>query len=575
MTIRARTHRSRENRRAWLYSLIYASRVSVLTVLFLFVSFLIQPFHQALANESAAEEVPQEESPQVAESVVEQEDNIPELVSEVADDTSLENGAITEDAEEVEMTSDIDLSSVPVGEDLSGDENFVEQSVDIATHSEDELFIDLDERDTSSSTDTDLIEEGVESGTENESLLEDTNDTATDEESDEVVDAEEQVDTNDLNTVSNVVDSAPQETSPSVPATTTPVKAEYLVTEDNYYQFSRQSCVAVGDGTYHCSLNTAPGVDTNSVVYADRDVDGDMEIYLRTAKGDVEQLTDNNHDDSSPYLDVESLQIVWHRLVDDRYQIILYDLEDKKESQLTFSRTNNMEPKVSKDGVVWQAWDNNDWEIMHFDGKYTDQITSNTAQDVTPVIEDGYILWSVLGDDVQEAMVYSLKTGQTMSIADHEGGSIVNPRFVLVYDTKFDNGDIITQGFDPTTGISAPIAAKPAPEPIDIPHSDPTGEIRALIQNKSSQKENDVVQLEPDSTGPDGVTPATTTATSSDTLDLKQGSTDTDVKVGSTTVPTSDHLTNDFELTDFDLVITPTATSAASGATSSTQSRSE
>src|SRR5690606_27206597 len=128
---------------------------------------------------------------------------------------------------------------------------------------------------------------------------------------------------------------------------------------------------------------------------------------------------------------------------------ILYDITEDEESQLTFSRTNNMEPKISRDGVVWQAWDDNDWEIMYFDGDFTTQITDNEVQDVAPVIEDGYVLWTILGRNTQEAKVYSLESGQTRTITGHDGGVIQNPRFVLVYDTKYDNGDIVTQGFDP------------------------------------------------------------------------------------------------------------------------------
>lgn len=333
---------------------------------------------------------------------------------------------------------------------------------------------------------------------------------------------------------------------------------QYLVTDDNYYQFSRQSCVPVGNGTFHCSQSTELSVDQQSVVYSARDADGDLEIYLKTKRGDVEQLTDNDLDDASPQLDAKSMQVVWQRFIDGRYQIVLYDLQNQKERQLTFSRTNNMEPKVSSEGIVWQAWDGHDWEIMYFDGTYTDQLTDNVSQDVAPAIEDGYVLWSVLGKQQQEAMVYSLESGESMMITDHEGGMIENPRFVLVYDTKFDNGDVVTQGFDPATGLSAPIAAKPAQDPVDIPETDPTGEIRALIQNKSAQKEKEVVHTTPQNDTPgNDLDLATSTATSTDTLNIKQIQVETDLEQATSTVPATGP---DFELTEFDLVIAPTTT---------------
>ncbi|MCA9363110.1 hypothetical protein KC851_02215, partial [Candidatus Kaiserbacteria bacterium] len=377
---------------------------------------------------------------------------------------------------------------------------------------------------------------------EEENLEEENIDEATDE-SDDLIDSE-QIEKG----VNDLVDGVVNEVV---------TLARQLVTEENYFQFSKQSCVAVGDGTFHCSNKSVVPVDTDNAVFADKDADGDMEIYMRTTKGELKQLSDNDYDDTAPHLDLVSMRVVWQRMIQGRYQVISYDLETRQESQLTFSRTNNMDPKSSKEGIVWQAWDGNDWEIMFFDGEITDQITDNDIQDVTPVIEDGYILWSILGGEKSEARVYSLESGEIMTITGHEGGAVANPRFVLVYDTKFDNGDVVTQGFDPETGLSAPIAAKPADLPFDIPESDPVGEIRALIQNKSTQKDKDVVTIK--ATSGDGeLDLATSTATSSDTLNISNPSLDDIIDSGSPTT------TEEFVLTDFDLVITKTASSAPS-----------
>lgn len=336
----------------------------------------------------------------------------------------------------------------------------------------------------------------------------------------------------------------------------------YTVTNDNFYQFSKQSCVAVGDGTYHCTERSASETPTASAVYAELGASGNLEIFMQTSDGETKQLTDNNRDDQAPHFDSESMQIVWQRMVDSRYQIIVYDVAGETETQLTFSRHNNMEPKVSPDGIVWQAWDGNDWEIMYFDGTYTDQITDNDAQDVTPVIRDGYIVWSVLGGEEQLARVFEIATGETMSITGHEGGAVTNPRFVLVYDTQFENGDIITQGFDPETGIARPIAAQPGQNPVDLPEPDPVGETVALIQNKSSSKDDkDGLGVV---TAGDGATAtssaASSTASTTDTLRLDSVDTDTSTTTTASTIEDTASTTaaaagSDFELTEFDLVI--------------------
>ena len=121
---------------------------------------------------------------------------------------------------------------------------------------------------------------------------------------------------------------------------------------------------------------------------------------------------------------------------------------------------------------------------------------------------------------------------------------------MLVYDTQFENGDIVTQSFDPATGLSQPITATPAPEPINIPEPDPTGEIRALLlQGKNQKEENELADIGPD----DGVT-GFSTNTEPGTLDLKQPSdTATDVVMQTSSPATT------FELTEYDLVISEDA----------------
>ena len=98
----------------------------------------------------------------------------------------------------------------------------------------------------------------------------------------------------------------------------------------------------------HCTTKEKLQLDPESGIYAQQDESGDMEIYMQTSKGDIKQLSDNDYDDTSPDIDLASMRAVWQRMIDGRYQIISYDLEKRVETQLTFSRNNSMEPKVSK-----------------------------------------------------------------------------------------------------------------------------------------------------------------------------------------------------------------------------------
>ena len=576
---------------AFIYDVVFNSGFSVFIIFMLFASFLVQPVHKAYANEvdtlvpdEEEEVVPESVSVQSTEVEATEDEDVSEIELDQSDDENPEPSVVegqtqNEDAGENDPSEAI-VNTEPQASSTQviSSENTSSGTSSTSTPSSSNTSTTETSTSTNESEVVEVATSTTSSGTSSSGNSESSTTTSSDE-ADETTstsgdeDEEEQVSSDDSDTSTTTEDFIDEDVEEEVG--TSVIEAQTLNTEDNFYQFNRQSCVAIGDGTYHCTVNAQPGIDSNAVVYAELGENSNMEIFLKTSKGEVKQLTDNSFDDTSPSYDAETLQIVWQRLVDDRYQIVLYDIEEDEEKQLTFSRTNNMEPKVSEAGIVWQAWDGHDWEIMYFDGQYTDQLTDNLTQDVAPAIDDGYILWSVLGNSEQEAKVYSIASGETLNINGYEGGVIANPRFVLVYDTMFDNGDVITQGFDPTTGLSAPIAARPAEDPVDIPDTDSTGETRALIQNKSSQKD----EYDPDNlnndTGSSTSNGTSGTASSTDlvpeTLDLKQisdSATSTETDISTSTESTADPV---FELTDYDLILTPTSTVEASESASSTE----
>jgi hypothetical protein len=486
------SNKVRKRQSAWLYSVVFHGAFSTLLVFVLMASFLIQPFHKAMAAEALPDVLPEPEP--VAADVREQ---IPEVA---------ESPPVTDVIPEAKVEPVVDTGDVGVtASETGGTSTPVPEEPEIV---EPPVVDTVDESPDPVEEPTDTIE--------NEE---------------------------------DVPESVPEIQDSPNGSSTQIVQVESLISEANFYQFSKQSCVAVGAGAYHCTNKDVSDVDTQSVVYSGPGADGSLEIFLKTARGKVKQITDNNYDDSSPNYDPESMRVVYQRLIDGRYQVVLFDIMEEKETQLTFSKTNNMEPKVSDAGIVWQAWDGNDWEVMLFDGSYTEQLTENEVMDVAPVIQDGYVLWNVLGGAEQQARVYSLDTKETTSIQGYEGGSIINPRFVLVYDTEYENGDVVTQSFDPSTGLSEPIAAKPASEPVNIPDNDPTGEIRALINGGKTQKdEKEVADVDTGDGGSGGPLATSTPGT----LDLTSPS-DT-VDMSTVTIPTAATEAN-FELTEYDLVI--------------------
>ncbi len=315
--------------------------------------------------------------------------------------------------------------------------------------------------DTATSTDDVIVD------TDNEVILNTTEDS---ENNDAVIDESDGVDdenTDNTNASSTVYEAEPQ---------------NIVFNDENKYLFSKSECISVGGGSFYCTETSV--TDTNygaDGVYSEIDVDGDREIYIERG-GETIQITDNIVDDDAPFYDELSNTVVWHRLIEGRYQIMEYSFDTGEERQLTFERYNNMQPSRYGDILVWQGWVGNDWEIMLEENGVLKMITDNQVQDIAPRINGNYIIWQSLENDVWQVKIYDTTTGNTDTISDDNGGAVENPRFVLVYDTKFENGDVETKGYDLDSGEVVPLSSTPAPLPKNIPNPEPTKEERALVQ---------------------------------------------------------------------------------------------
>jgi hypothetical protein len=348
--------------------------------------------------------------------------------------------------------------------------------------------------------------------------------------------------TSTTDVVSSATSSVEQPSAPvsvnqsEVPASTTVVNT--LTNDENRFSFAKNECVSTREGTFYCTK----GSDTAVINHTDRffaqiDVEGDKEIYLEK-DSKITQVTFNHEDDDAPYYDEVSDILVWHRLIDGRYQIISHDIQSGEETQITHESNNNMEPHQYGDTTVWQCWIGNDWEIcMDVHGERT-VLTDNEVHDIAPSINGDTIVWQTFESNIWKMKVYDMRTKVSQTIEDTEGGLIENARFVLVYDAKLQTGDVETRGYDIASKKVISLGAKPLPVPEKIPDPDQTGEKRAMVTPPAQPKakvegENDTLDGPPPddlntSTG-DLVIPALTTATSTATstsLDLLENPSD-------------------------------------------------
>lgn len=350
-------------------------------------------------------------------------------------------------------------------------------------------------------------------------------------------DVEEALDEADIASDDTVDDATEEEESEGVIEETPVPEEENIIAvnavtnDENLYSFARDECTLVGDGSFYCAKTDDAVIAQNADrIFAATDAEGDKEIFIEHG-GEITAFTQNSVDDDAPYYDESSDSIVWHRLIDGRYQILSHALEEESEVQLTQTSYNNMEPSRHGDATVWQSWVKNGWEIMLLDDEELIQLTENDVPDIAPSINKHYIVWQSQEGGAWSAKVYDRTTGDIETIEDAEGLSIENARFVLVYDTKHENGDIETRGYDPKTKRSVPLSATPASFPEELPEPDQTGEERALVQT--------VTQLKP-KTGEEDPLP---TGDPLDSDDLADPATSTDPEIADIVLPSTDEET--------------------------------
>jgi hypothetical protein len=537
-----------------LYEFVYKSALCAFVTVVLISSFLIQGVYVVYANELPPEDdlvaIPVEtiEEPPVVEEQIEPVD-LQESVSE-------EPAAVTDVSESPDTTTDTSLDGDTAH--IANDETDVNSPVS------DETGLEL--------TPTDTLEDNSEASTTAD--VDSSGGGGTEEAPEETV-SEEVIEDTEIEDNSGGGGGAPEETGTSTEMDVSTTSAAVLETAsssealgpgllepisvnytDSGFTFSKNECTELASGSFYCLEPRENALE--DALFAAPDKDGDLEIFL-VRNGAQTQITDNFIDDAAPFFDQNSETIVWHRLIDDRYQIIAYDLASGKEDQLTKNGTNNMEPIRQGKYTVWQRWVANNWDIILSDGVKEKQISHASAHDIAPYIHGSLVVWNRYGATGEKSIeMFDIKSETYVTVDDPEGLSVTNPRMVLVYDQMHPNGDIVTKGYDMIARKFIQLDTLPRELPDEIPASEPTSETRALIQSKPAVKGDEVVQEDIVGAGEPPLPNLEATSTDSLTLDLSQETTETPVTVD--TVAT--------ELSDFDLIITPLASSTETASSS-------
>ncbi len=449
-----------------LYRYVYKSTISFVFAFWLLLSLLLQGIQLAYANELENPPVPLDPVDQVVQGVI-----ADHVVSIPEPDASQ-----SETINQPPVVADSNIDILPVVTESEVADNSIIIATTTVSGADTSLNQEPVQPQTPISDNTDFIPDSV-----TDFEIQDANDGET---LDESVDEE----------IDSVVELSDDNS-------TTTYESVSVVSSDTAFTFNKNECTQLTNGSYYCYQPPADALKDN--LFSAQDKDGDLEIYL-VRDGTQFQITDNKVDDASPYYDDQSNTIVWHRSLDDRYQIISYDVKSGVETQLTHDTVNNMEPTRQGDFTVWQRWLDNSWNIILYDGMSETQITDTSDHDVAPHIQGSLVIWNrsnPAGDKTIE--MYDITSKTFVSVNDPEGLSVDNPRMVLVYDSLHANGDIVTKGYNILTGEFIQLDTLPRQLPDEIPNSESTDEIRAMIQSKPELKSFEKVIQAPPLDGPD------------------------------------------------------------------------
>jgi len=539
-----------------LYMVVFTSRIVVVVVLALIFSFLLQPIDQALAEEvneavdSSVSSVVLKPIPIEDEVDINDDSTILESETEVVVENdeadtntkAIDNSVPTHILAESNPTSVETENEIVIPDNLktiysepSGDDSGIDSgtSTPNTTNSTTSTTIQVNnDHQTVTGPDTTGATEDLASSTTTEEV-EFHATTSTPLPQDELVevsdvdtDINEATSTNLESSEKSIVNESNVMSSTSAGvATSTENLDETIIVVDtsNRHQFNSNECITVGSGAFYCneSENTVKYADNG--VFALPDSEGDREIFVRLEGKEV-QISNNLVDDNSPYYDTKSERIVWHTLINDRYQIISYDLKNNESELLTDSTYNNMEPVADGEIILWQAWIKNNWEIvMSADGKIN-QLTNNNVHDVAPSIRGEYIVWQTQFADGWKVALFDKDTSEVEYLDGlNEAAMAENPRFVLVFDQIDNNGDISTVGYDFDTKAAIHLGSLPRELPDELPEPEKTNEKKALVQTKPSTKEAD--DSETDNAKPSAINPpipttSSTTASSTNSIDI-------------------------------------------------------
>lgn len=275
---------------------------------------------------------------------------------------------------------------------------------------------------------------------------------------------------------------------------------------DSEMVFDNTECVSVQDGAYYCTKKSVSTENTarpmqRAEVFVAKDGDGDTEIYFQN-DGQTRKISDNVYDDDAPMYDPTSGRIVWHGNVNDRYQIFVYDPADETVHQITHDGYNNTNPYIDGGVLVWQAWVDENWEIMSvnvgagYDALEVTRLSGSGNPDMFPKVYGDFVTWQSRVNDAWRSVGLNIQTGEQTDLGAGTQGDVSAARLVLLVERRNENGDVERVGYDVDSGDEIELGTKekdqvPVEVPLPSPYQDPSAIPAPVVSTTTAPVRND------------------------------------------------------------------------------------
>jgi beta propeller repeat protein len=173
-------------------------------------------------------------------------------------------------------------------------------------------------------------------------------------------------------------------------------------------------------------------------------------------------ITTNSYEDALPH--IRGDQVVWQGYVGGDWEIFVYNIAMGITTQITRNDHDDLSPQTDGHYVVWQGYNDGAWDIFIWDGAQIDIISDPDADDVSPQISQGRVVWTSepFGNGFvghSEIMLYDAeaRTRSVLSAGDDPGNTLDDrtPRINSdgVVWSQSDDGDITPLYYDFHTGV--------------------------------------------------------------------------------------------------------------------------